>query len=149
MVDHAGSWKYSGVVSIVLASVCVGCTSIQVRPVEPDLGMSHVCISHNRKVQVENFVPVVREGLSRHGVTSEEFQDVAPSHCEFILTYTARRSWDMAPYLSYAEIWIQRDGEEVATGEFHLRGKGGYSFYKFEGTKKKIDPMIDRLFDPQ
>jgi hypothetical protein len=72
--------------------------------------------------------------------------DDAPSHFEFILTYTARRSWDLAPYLSQAEIWIERDGRQVGHGEFHLRAKGGYSFYKFQGTKKKIDPMIDQLF---
>jgi hypothetical protein len=48
--------------------------------------------------------------------------------------------------LSQAEIWIERDGRQVGHGEFHLRAKGGYSFYKFQGTKKKIDPMIDQLF---
>jgi len=33
----------------------------------------------------------------------------------------------------------------VGYGEFHLRGKGGYSMYKWQGTKAKMDPVIDQL----
>ncbi len=146
MVERCYASFHSRITLVFVITFSLGCTSINVRPIETRSEMDHVCIKHNPAVQVDNFVAVVREGLTRHGVSSEEFLDNAPSQCEFILTYTARRSWDLAPYLSQAEIWIERDGAQVGYAEFHLRGKGGYSFYKWQGTKKKIDPMIDQLF---
>jgi hypothetical protein len=108
--------------------------------------MNHVCIQQNPKVQVDDFVPVLRDGLSRHGVSSEVFAGQAPEHCEFIVTYTALRSWDFSPYLSHAEIRVERSGLQIGYGEFHLRGKGGYSMYKWQDTKTKMDPVIDQLF---
>jgi hypothetical protein len=146
MIKRGKASFASSFVSVVLVTFSFGCTSISVRPVEARSGMGHVCIKHNSAVEVSDFVAVVRDGLARHGVSSEEFFDNAPLHCEFILRYTARRSWDLAPYLSQAEIWIERDGAQVGYAEFHLRGKGGYSFYKWQGTKEKMDPVIDQLF---
>jgi len=140
------SCRLTGLTLFLLGAPLLSCTSITVRPVEPRAQMTHVCIKHNPKVRVSDFVPVVRDGLSRHGVSSEEFSGDAPAHCEFVVTYTARRSWDFAPYLSQAEIRIERNGLQVGYGEFHLRGKGGYSMFKWQGTKTKMDPVIDQLF---
>lgn len=108
--------------------------------------MRHICIQRNPSVIVEDFLPVLEEGIARHGYTSEVFSGHRPEHCEYVMTYTARQTWDVARYLSHAEIRIQRRGEQVGYGEFHLRGKGGYSLYKWQGTKTKMDPVIDRLF---
>jgi len=134
---------------VATLAAIAGCTSTQVRPVEQRAEMQHVCIRHNPRVLVDDFVPVLREGLTRHGVSSEEFSAEPPGHCEFILTYSALRSWDFSPYLSRAEIWIEREGRQVGYGEFHLRGKGGLSPYKWQGTRAKMDPVIDRLFAPE
>jgi hypothetical protein len=108
--------------------------------------MASACIQENPKVQVGDFLTVLRDGLSRHDIRSYVFSDQPPPDCDFIVTYTARRSWDFAPYLSHAEIRVERDGLQVGYGEFHLRGKGGYSMFKWQSTKTKMDPVIDRLF---
>jgi len=131
---------------ILLLALLPGCTSIIVRPIDARPEMSHVCIQENPKVLVSDFLPVLRDGLSRHGITSEVFLNPAPTHCDFILTYTALRTWDFAPLLAHAEIRIERHGLQVGYGEFHLRGGGGYSVYKWQGTKTKMDPVIDQLF---
>jgi len=34
----------------------------------------------------------------------------------------------------------------VGHGEFHLRAKGGLSLFKWQGTKTKMDPVIDKMF---
>ena len=85
------------------ATVVLACTSITVRPIEAAAQLEHVCIQGNPKVLVADFVPVLRDGLSRHGISSETFTGSAPEDCAFIPTYTAFRSWDFAPYLSHAE----------------------------------------------
>jgi hypothetical protein len=123
----------------------VGCTAIRVQPVEPAATVKHVCIQDNPKVIVTDFLPVVIDGFARHGISTEVYSGQTPEGCEFVLTYTARRSWDFAPYLSHAELRLESKGRQVAYAEYHLRGKGGYSLMKWQGTKKKMDPVIDEL----
>jgi hypothetical protein len=77
------------------ATLALACTSITVQPVDASAGLQHVCIKENPKVLVSDFVPVVRSGLSRHGISSRVYSDPLPEECEFILTYTALRTWDL------------------------------------------------------
>ena len=129
---------------MIAAFALAGCTSTNVKPLPPTA--SHVCIQENAKVEVSDFVDVLRDGFDRHGVDTEVFAGIPPASCEFILTYTARRSWHFAPYLSKAELHIETSsGHRVASAEYHLRMGGGFSLMKWEGTKSKMDPIIDEL----
>jgi hypothetical protein len=108
---------------------------------------SHVCIKENQLVRVSDFVQVVRDGLDRNGITSEVFPDKPPERCQYILKYTALRNWDVVPYMYFAELRIEKEGKEVGYAEYRLVGdKGGFSLMKFQGTKAKLDPVIDELF---
>jgi hypothetical protein len=131
---------------VFCAVLAAGCTSISVRPVDHSLGMRHVCIQENSRVRVVDFVPVLRDGFDRHGVATEVFTGLKPERCEYVLTYTALRSWDFSPYLSHAELKIEKDGRQVAYAEYHLKGKGGLSLTKWASTREKMDPVIDELF---
>jgi len=122
-----------------------GCTAINVRAVDPSVQLLHVCIQDNPKVKVSDFIQVLRDGFDRHGISTEVFSGLKPDRCEYILTYTALRSWDITPYLSVAELRLEKDGRQVAYAEYRLRGKGGFSLMKFQGTKSKIDPVIDEM----
>ena len=111
------------IIGIVLMLIGA-CTSVSVKPLNPTLGVSHVCIKENSKVAVSDFVNVIRDGFDRHGITTQVFEGPTPSGCDYILTYTALRSWDFAPYLSHAELRIERNYRQVAFAEYHLNGKG-------------------------
>ena len=132
-------------VAILGACLASACTSISVRPVAsaPPLGL--VCIRENPKVLVSDFVPVVRGALSDHGIRSEVFVGDPARHCDVTLTYTALRKWDFAPYLSHAELRLERDGEQIGYAKYHLRGNGGLSFLKWRGTQAKMGPVLDEL----
>jgi hypothetical protein len=130
----------------LLAAALSACTSIQVSPIDPALSFSHVCIRENPKVQVADFIQVLEDGFARHDVTTEVFSGKKPTHCEFVLDYTALRSWDISAYLSHAELRITQNNRRVAAATYHLEGKGGLSLMKWEGTKAKMDPVIDQLF---
>jgi hypothetical protein len=121
------------------------CTAVQVKPVDASLGMTHVCIQENPKVTVPDFVTVLRDGLDRNGLSSEIHSGALPAHCEYVMTYTALRSWDMGTYLSHAELRIDRAGRQVASAQYHLRGKGGLALNKWKSVKSKMDPVIDEL----
>ncbi len=135
---------------IRLFAVCAGalllsgCTAVDVRPVSKQ-PLGTVCIVNNPAVIVDDFVDVVRDGFSRHGIATQVVQDQSAPGCPTTLTYTARRSWDMAPYLVHAEVRLWQSGHQVGYGEYHLRGKGGLALTKWQGTKTKMDPVLDAL----
>ena len=130
---------------LILALITAGCTSVKVQSVDSSVPILHVCIRHNSAVEVTDFVPVLQQGFERHGIGTEVYYGDRPERCEYVLSYTALRSWDLKPYLSHAELKLERGGQEIASAEYHLRGKGGFSLAKFAGTKKKMDPVIDEL----
>jgi len=133
---------YKPLLAITLVAL-TGCTAVSVEPLAEK--PQHMCIKRNPKVIIEDFVPVLQAGLRRHGIESTLYDSV-PLSCSQIMEYTARRSWDMAPYLSTAEIVILGPRRQtLAKANYHLRGKGGLSLMKWQGTKSKIDPVIDEL----
>ena len=130
---------------IFLLLFCAGCTSINVQPVDSGLNITDVCIEENPKVIVGNFLTVVRNGFDRHGVNTKVVSKPAPKECEFILTYTAHKNWDIVMYLHYAELRLERNGRLIGSAEYDLIGKGGLDLTKWASTKSKMDPIIDQL----
>lgn len=133
---------------LLAASVMLGlaaCTSVKVKPVDGDIVMKQVCIHANPAVKVDDFVMVMRDGFQRHGIAAEVYDGNPPASCQFVVDYTALRSWDFKPYLSQAEIRITEQGRLVASATYHLNGKGGFDMGKWRGTKAKMDPVMDEL----
>ncbi len=133
--------------SILLVTVVLsGCTAVTVNPLDRSLNIEHVCIEENPKVvMMAGFVDMLREGFSRHGIATEVYSQETPSTCENVLTYTALRSWDISVYLTYAKLTLKKNGEIIGSGEYRLKGKGGFSLLKWKGVKSKMDPVIDEL----
>lgn len=113
------------------------CTSVKVKPVDRSVAMNRVCIRTNPAVAVDDFVLVMQDGFQRHGIAAEVYDRDMPSSCEYVVDYTALRSWDFKPYLSHAEIRITEHGRLVASATYHLNGKGGFDMGKWRGTKPK------------
>ena len=131
---------------VAIASLAIGgCTSIQVDPLAS--APAFMCIKHNPKVIVSDFVPVLQTGFSRHGIETQLYEVAVPrAECPYLVTYSARRSWDFTPYLSQADIQILGpDRRELASADYHLRAKGGFSMMKWQGTEAKMGPVIDQL----
>lgn len=129
---------------ISAALLMLGCTSVRVEPLEQ--ADSTMCIERNPKVIVSDFLPVLQAGFARHGITTQVYDDQPPANCRYQVTYTARQSWDGMPYLSIAEVSVRGPGRNlVGHAEYHLRGKGGLSLMKWQGTETKMNPVIDEL----
>ena len=132
-------------ISMIAALICVGCTSINVQPVGAGINIVDVCIEENSKVIVSDFLTVVRDGFDRHGIATKVVIRPAPPECEYVLTYTALKTWDFGTYLHHAELRIEKNGRLIGSAEYHLTGKGGLSLTKWQNTKTKMDPVIDQL----
>jgi len=122
----------------IVGLLASGCTSVTVKPLDASYNVSRICIRENPKVTIEDFVPVITDGLRRHGIDSKfiastldkarlQDEDIGrpdryymeltplPDFCDFNLTYTARRSWDLGTYLSTADIFISDKKSVVAS----------------------------------
>jgi hypothetical protein len=138
--------KYLAIISIVFVA---SCTSVNVRPVASSHHLQKVCIVNNPKVIVSDFVPVLRDGFSRHNIATSVVDQGHAKSCKVTLTYTALRSWDFKPYLSHAELRLWEDGKQIGYAEYHLNGGGGLDMGKWRGTKAKMNPVIDKLLAGQ
>jgi hypothetical protein len=128
-----------------LFSLLTACTSIQVQPIKSGLNPQKICIEKNPKVIVGDFLGVVRERIEYHGIDTEVYENEIPEGCEYTMTYTALKNWDLGTYMHHAELRLEHHGRKVGYAEYHLNGKGGLSLMKWQGTKTKMDPVVDEL----
>ena len=127
------------------ALALTACTSITVQPVDPALNVQHVCIQENTAVIIDDFIEYLQDDFARYGITTEVIGNQRPRHCEYVLSYTARRSWDMTPYMSTADLTLTRNGQRIANANYYLKGKGGFSLSKYASTESKLDNVVDQL----
>jgi hypothetical protein len=122
-----------------------GCTSVEVRPIPASAKLDKICIKFNDDVNVDDFVSVVQEDFSDHGIKSVVFKAEKPNGCEFSLSYSVDRWWDMAPYMVDARITVNQDDAFIGSAHYHLNGHGGFDLAKWAGTHSKIDPAINEM----
>lgn len=133
------------IVALATMLFAVGCTSIEVLPVASKENIQKIYIINNPKVVVDDFVSVLQDGFSRHNIATVVVEESQMQASDVTLRYVARRSWDIAPYLSTAELRLWRDGKLIGSADYRLRGGGGLSLNKWDSVKIKMDPVIDRL----
>ena len=137
---------------VLLFIILTSCARTNVQKLDPSLQISHVCIQTNPQVAVQEFLPVVRRGFDRHGITTEVFQRDKPKYCKYHLTYTALRNWDLMLYMHFAELQLYYGNKPVAYAKYDLLGMGGLDFSKWASVESKMNPIIDELlsgFSPE
>jgi len=130
---------------IALTSFVTACTSIQVQPLTSGLNIKKICIEENPRVIVSDFLSVVRNRIEYHGINTQLFENKIPKGCEYTMTYTALKNWDIGTYMHHAELRLEKNGQKVGYAEYHLKNKGGLSLLKWQGTKTKMQPVVDKL----
>ena len=140
----------SNLFCFVLVLGITGCTAVDVKPVDTSHSLDRVCIEDNPKVIVADFVSTVEDVFHAHGITTEIYTADMPDSCKFKLTYTALRSWDLAPYLSHAELRLfkvreLKNQERIGYAEYHLVGGGGFALNKWASVKSKMTPVVNQL----
>jgi hypothetical protein len=70
----------------------------------------------------------------------------SPSSCPLSTTYIGTWSWDMAIYMSYADIRVYQYGKQVGHAEYDSRSGSGRVIDKFIIAEKKITELTNQLF---
>jgi hypothetical protein len=129
----------------MLVGLTLGCGSHKgkVSPLSADLAVQNVCIERNPAVAVQDFLPVVENGFTRHGISHQVYLDDFPENCDAVVRYTALRSWDVTPFLRTANIDVFKDSRKVAWIDYYH--PHGFNPSKWASVEEKIGPLMDKM----
>ncbi|HEX7890517.1 MAG TPA: Sbal_3080 family lipoprotein [Ramlibacter sp.] len=136
--------KASGAV-VCAAWVLGGCAIHQtVKPVARLEGRQ-VCIIENPAVRA-GFIDAYKRSLAVKGYTVRQLPpSAAITECPTTSTYSANWRWDMAMYMSHAEIKVFSNGQPVGQALYDST-RGGANMNKFIEADRKIDELVNQLF---
>lgn len=132
--------------AVFLAATISGCSIKQsVDTADIDRGAT-LCVIENTDVRV-GFLSSMKSALAEKGVRYQIVSpDAVPAECLWTASYTARWSWDLALYMSFAEIQIYKDG--MLQGKaFYDSTLGGANMGKFINADTKIKELVGSLLN--
>ena len=116
-----------------------------VRPVMGLQAGEEVCIVEAPAVR-EGFVKELQESLARRGFEPRLLPEgTSPRECPLVVTYTARWSWDLTIYMSFAEINVFRDGALAGSAKYDST-RGSANMGKFIDAETKVNELVSELF---
>jgi hypothetical protein len=135
------------VLACLFLMALTGCSiKTSVKPVG-NVKVSDLCIKTNPRVLMEGFLPELEMQIRNHGIKPRMFDSVMPSDCARHLEYTANWQWDLAMYLTYAELRVYEQANLIGEAIYDARW-GGFRLDKFGTTGSKLQPLVDELFGP-
>lgn len=123
----------------------VGCGKFDVvnHPAEGISTAPGICIVDNPQTR-EGFRAAMESWLHRENIKAQVLPAGADIEaCEWTLTYHGSWSWDLAFFLSDAEITAFHDGKMVGREKLRV---GQWDAHKFEKGDVRIHKMMDMLF---
>jgi len=129
-----------------------GCISQTIDPVKTSQTLTpNICMTAKKKGVRQGFTDTYRTALQGKGFTVKQLPPASnPSDCHLSTQYTAIWRWDLALYMSYAEIKVYENGRPAGQAVYDAR-KAGLALTKFVDAESKILELVDELFpqDPR
>lgn len=130
---------------LCIAALIAGCSITQTVVPVADVVTNEICIKENPAVR-EGFLPELRNALQQKGFSVTMLDESAnTADCPTVVTYTARWSWDLTIYMSYAEIAVYQGGKPTGKALYDATSGGG-RLDKFIDAEPKIRELVDELF---
>lgn len=132
--------------ALLLTAAVSGCSIQQsVETAEID-NRASLCVVENPEVRA-GFLSSLESALADKGIRYRIVSRTAvPEECQWTANYTARWSWDLALYMSFAEIRIYKDGVQQGKALYDSTG-GGANMGKFIDADTKIRELVNELLD--
>ena len=105
---------------------------------------NELCIVENTKVRngfLDTVTSVLHENNIKYRIVNEQS---VPKECVWTATYTATWRWDMALYMSYANIKIFQQGQLDGEALYDAT-RGGANMGKFIDAEVKIRELVNQL----
>ena len=121
------------------------CTITQTVDPVAEVPTNEVCIIENPQVR-EGFLPELKNSLrSKNAQVRVLSADATTTDCLIVATYVARWKWDLAMYMSYAEINVYHKGQ-IAGKALYDATSGSGNMGKFIDAEPKIQELVGQLF---
>lgn len=94
----------------------------------------------------ESVLPVLEQWFYNNGYSStvvSSLSEVGPE--DYILSYRAWWSWDLATYMRKVEMSVKNKGETLGSIDFDALQYGGYG--KFGNAEQRLNILLDALFE--
>jgi hypothetical protein len=131
--------------AITLAFALSGCAIHQtVKPVE-HFTEKEVCIIESPTVKAGFLDSYKRALLSKGYLVRQLPASASIVECNVTSTYSANWRWDLALYMSYAEIRVYSGGKPIGEAKYDSQ-QGGANMGKFIDADKKINELVNQLF---
>lgn len=129
---------------LLLAVAVSGCSirqSVETASIE---NSATLCVLQNPEVRA-GFLISLKSALADNGVKFRVVDHLAvPAECQWTADYVARWSWDLALYMSYAEIRVYKDGLMQGKALYDSTS-GGANMGKFIDADTKIRELVSSL----
>lgn len=124
-----------------------GCSITQsVKEVAATRPLTELCIVENDKVHMSGFLPELSKQIEALGIKTRVVAGAVPPGCRHHLTYTANWAWDLAMYLTFAELTVHEGDTIIGTANYDARSGGG-NMGKFGPTSEKLQLIVKPLFE--
>jgi hypothetical protein len=129
----------------VFSMLFTGCAINQtVKPVER-FADKKVCIIDNPAVR-EGFLASYKQALESKGYVAQQMPaNASIVECAITSTYTANWRWDLAMYMTYANIKVYNTGKPIGEAIYDAN-RAGLNTGKFINADHKIRELVDQLF---
>lgn len=131
-------------IALIVSLFVSACTIKQtIEPAEISRN-STLCIIENTDVR-PGFLKEFQSALGNKGIAHQVVNESdVPADCEWTATYIGKWSWDLALYMSYAEIKIFRNGSLDGEAIYDSTG-GSANGDKFIDAEPKIHELVNEL----
>ncbi len=136
---------------IFLLSIILNACSIkqEVTPIpgtEKNAMKKKICIENNLQTK-EGFLAAYSDELKILGYNATIVNMGSQHDCTYTTTYIGLWSWDMAIYLSFADIRVYKEQELIGRAMYDARKGGGRIFDKFVKGDSKVRELVRLLFN--
>jgi len=136
---------YKKLVLILIAGLFVSACSIKQTVEQAEISNDAVlCIIENTDVR-KGFLVEFQSALTAKSISHKVVDEkLIPSDCEWTATYVANWTWDLALYMSYAEIKIFHNGNLDGEATYDST-RGAANMNKFIDAEPKIHELVNEL----
>jgi hypothetical protein len=128
---------------VAAATIPMLCSCETIRATPLPAGIARIHVVNNPRVIVEGFEVHLKQVLSERGIAIQSTQMPPADATSYVLTYTAKQGWDLAPFLNHVDISITKAGRSIADATY--RHAGGLSLAKWGSVEAKMMPVYDKL----
>jgi hypothetical protein len=144
-----GALKMSRVTGVItfltLGNLLTSCTITQnVTPVK-EVKYNEICIIKEASVN-DDFLQAYARSLTKRGFDVRVLEPIETiKDCPLATTYMAKWSWDLALYLSFAELKVYQNEKLIGVAAYDS-STGSGNLNKFVIAENKIDELVKKLF---